>query len=78
VPAIPNKALNVPAKQRDNSHFQNMNHMYIKFLFQLIMLNNARKWILFVKYFPVCTVEDLAFAFSVPIIHNHHLRQYYA
>ena len=75
VPAIPNKALNVPAKQRDNSHFRNMNHMYIKFLFQLIMLNNARKGILIVKYLLVGTVEDLAFVFSVPIIHIHHLRQ---
>ena len=54
-----------------------MNQMNIKFLFELIMLNNARKGISIAKYLLVGTVKDLAFGFSVPIIDIHHLRQYY-
>ena len=41
VPAIPNKLLNVPAKQRDKSDFQNMNLTFLRFLFLLYILKKV-------------------------------------
>ena len=41
VPAIPNKLLNVPAKQRDKSDFQNINLTFLRFLFLLYILKKV-------------------------------------